>query len=63
MQLTKNAAPLLGSIYVDQYKGHKNQCAKAMQMCINKTDGLMIFDMVHIVENNWWDIIKNVQKN
>jgi hypothetical protein len=63
MNITMKAAPLLGSIYVDQYKTNKTQCVKAMQMCLDKTNGLMIFDMVHIVERDWWDAIKNLQKN
>jgi uncharacterized lipoprotein YddW (UPF0748 family) len=63
MKITMGAAPLLGSIYVDQYKMDKVQCAKAMQMCLDKTNGLMIFDMVHIVERDWWDAIKNLQKS
>jgi uncharacterized lipoprotein YddW (UPF0748 family) len=63
MNITMKAAPLLGSIYVDQYKMDKVQCTKAMQMCLDKTNGLMIFDMVHIVERDWWDAIKNLQKN
>jgi uncharacterized lipoprotein YddW (UPF0748 family) len=63
MNITMKAAPLLGSIYVDQYKKNKEQCIKAMQMCLDKTNGLMIFDMVHIVERDWWDAIKNLQKN
>jgi hypothetical protein len=63
MDITMSAAPLLGSIYVDQYKTDKKQCEKAMQMCLNKTNGLMIFDMVHIVERDWWDAIKNLNKS
>ncbi len=63
MNITMKAAPLLGSIYVDQYKNNKAQCTKAMQMCLSKTNGLMIFDMVHIVDRDWWDAIKNLQKN
>jgi uncharacterized lipoprotein YddW (UPF0748 family) len=63
MNITMKAAPLLGSIYVDQYKKNKEQCAKAMQMCLDKTNGLMIFDMVHIVEKDWWDAIKNLNKS
>jgi uncharacterized lipoprotein YddW (UPF0748 family) len=62
MNITMKAAPLLGSIYVDQYKSNKEQCRKAMQMCLDKTNGLMIFDMVHIIERDWWDTIKNLQK-
>jgi uncharacterized lipoprotein YddW (UPF0748 family) len=63
MNITMKAAPLLGSIYVDQYKKNKEQCVKAMQMCLDKTNGLMIFDMVHIVERDWWDAIKNLNKS
>jgi uncharacterized lipoprotein YddW (UPF0748 family) len=63
MNITMKAAPLLGSIYVDQYKMNKEQCTKAMQMCLDKTNGLMVFDMVHIAERDWWDAIKNLQKN
>ncbi len=63
MRINMKAAPLLGSIYVDQYKTDKEQCTKAMQMCLDKTNGLMIFDMVHIVERDWWDAIKNLNKN
>ncbi len=63
MDITMKAAPLFGSIYVDQYKANKEQCTKAMQMCLDKTNGLMIFDMVHIVERDWWDTIKKLQKS
>ena len=63
MKITKNAAPVLGSVYVEQYKQNSGQFTKAMQMCLDKTNGLMIFDLVHIVEKNWWDTIKNLQKN
>ena len=63
MSITKNAAPLLGSVYVEQYKENSEQFTKAMQMCLDKTNGLMIFDMVHIVDKNWWDTIKTLQKN
>ena len=63
MKITKNVAPLLGSVYVEQYKQNSGQFTKAMQMCLDKTNGLMIFDLVHIVEKNWWDTIKNLQKS
>ncbi|MBO9632952.1 MAG: hypothetical protein J7578_07510 [Chitinophagaceae bacterium] len=33
---------------------------RAMQMCLDKTNGLMIFDLVHIVQRNWWDAIQQV---
>lgn len=60
MELTKGAAPLLGGLYVEQYEKNKDQFIRAMQMCIDKTNGVMIFDLVHIVQRNWWDAIQQV---
>jgi Domain of unknown function/Glycosyl hydrolase-like 10 len=48
---------LYASIYVEQYKNNAEQCKKAMQLCLDKTSGLMIFDLVHIVDWNWWALI------
>ena len=60
MELTKGAAPLLGGLYVEQYENNKDQFIKAMQMCLDKTNGVMIFDLVHICQKNWWDAIEQV---
>lgn len=60
MELTKGAAPLLGGLYVEQYEKNKDQFIRAMQMCMDRTNGLMIFDLVHIVQRNWWDAIQQV---
>ncbi len=54
MKVTKGMVPLYGGLYVDQYKGDPNQFVRAMKMCRKKTDGVMIFDVVHIINNNWW---------
>ena len=62
MELTKGAAPVLGGLYVEQYEKNKDQFIKAMQMCLDKTNGLMIFDLVHIVQRNWWDAIQQVTR-
>jgi len=53
-----NALPVLGGLYVEQYKGHPEQFERAIKMCLEKTDGLMIFDIVHIVNYGWWDVLK-----
>ena len=63
IKIKVHAALLLGSVYVEQYKQNSGQFTKAMQMCKDKTNGLMIFDLVHIVEKNWWDTIKNLQRS
>jgi hypothetical protein len=28
-------------------------------MCLKKTDSLMIFDLVHVVNYGWWDVLQN----
>ncbi len=58
-KVTQNKVPLYAGIYVDQYGKNKEQLQKAMVMCLQKSDGLMVFDIVHLINNNWFDILKN----
>lgn len=58
-----NAVSVIGGLYVEQYKNHPEQFKRAIKMCLNKTDGLMIFDLVHIVNYGWWNILENAMKN
>lgn len=58
-----NAVSVIGGLYVEQYKNHPEQFKRAIKMCLNKTDGLMIFDLVHIVNYGWWNILENAIKN
>ena len=45
----------LGGINVPDYAGNPEQFRKAVRMNLTKSDGLMIFDMVHLVNYGWWD--------
>lgn len=58
MKVINGAVPVLGSLYVEQYKDNPEQFIKAIKMCLEKTDGLMIFDIVHIINYNWWEYLK-----
>lgn len=55
-------APLIGSIYVDQYNGNDEQFKKAVKMALKKSQGLMIFDIVHIIDRDWWDVLEDAVK-
>jgi len=59
MEVIGEAVPVIGGLYVEQYKNHPEQFTKAVQMCLKKTDGLMIFDLVHIVNYGWWAVLQN----
>ena len=47
--------PFLGGMYVEDYRGNPEQFRKAVRMNLDKSDGLMVFDLVHIVNFGWWD--------
>lgn len=55
--------PVIGGLYVEQYKNHPEQFQRAVKMCLDKTDGLMIFDIVHIINFGWWDVLEKAMKN
>jgi len=57
MRVVMGAVPTYGSLYVEQYPDEEH-FAKAIEMCRMKTDGVMIFDIVHIVNRGWWDGLK-----
>ena len=58
----KDAVPFMGSLYVQQYKGDEKQFKRAVDMAMKKTDGLMIFDAVHLINYNWWDTMEKAIK-
>lgn len=47
--------PFCGGMYVQDYSGNPDQFIKAVKMNMDKSDGLMIFDIVHIINFGWWD--------
>ncbi len=53
-EVVKNAAPVYGGLLVDKYGDDSAQFSKAVAMALKKSDGLMIFDMTHIILKDWW---------
>lgn len=50
--------PFLGGIYVETYKRDSDRFRRAVDMNLRESDGLMIFDIVHIIERNWWEPLR-----
>ena len=46
--------PFFGGMYVEDYKRDVEQFKRAVKMNLKESDGLMIFDIVHIINRNWW---------
>lgn len=57
--LLKGAVAVCGGIYVQDYIDDANQFKRAIKMNLKESDGLMIFDIVHIIQKNWWNELKN----
>ena len=52
--------PVYGSLYVQQYKDKDDpeQFSRAIRMLLRETDGIMIFDLVHIDSFDWWELLR-----
>ncbi|MGQ1890154.1 alpha amylase family protein [Thermophagus sp. OGC60D27] len=57
-KVIKDVVPVTGSLYVEQYEKNSEQFSKAVQMAYQSTDGLMIFDIVHIINKDWWEVLE-----
>lgn len=47
-----------GGLNVPDYLENIPQFKKAVKMNLQESDGVMIFDIVHIIQNNLWDTLK-----
>ena len=54
-KLTCGAAPLIGSLYVEQYKDDWSGFERAVIQVLEDTDGLMVFDIGHMMNHGLWD--------
>lgn len=48
-----------GGLYVEDYKKDVDQFKRAVVMNMQESDGIMIFDIVHIINRNWWNALKD----
>lgn len=46
--------PCYGGLLVDQYYDCPEQLSKAVAMNLKESEGLMVFDIVHIIQKNLW---------
>ena len=47
--------PVIGSIYVEQYMNDFSVFGPAVTQALKSSDGLMIFDIVHLIKHSLWD--------
>ena len=62
-EITKGVVPVIGSIYVEQYLGDFTPFGPAVTQALKSTDGVMIFDIVHLNKHKLWDELEVAMKN
>ena len=65
MEVVDGECPVIGSLYVEQYlfgsptgEFDRERFAQALDAAYQQTDGLMIFDLVHLGEQGVWDVVE-----
>lgn len=54
-----NGRPFLGGILVDQFYENRPQLSRTIAMNLQASDGLMVFDIVHIIHKNLWKEVED----
>ena len=57
-QFIKGDCKVYGSIPTYAYGTNKNSISDAVYLCLKNTDGLMVFEISHVINNNQWSAIK-----
>lgn len=47
--------PVIASLYLKDYTNNLDQFKKAVQLCKERTNGVMLFDTVYLEEYQWWN--------
>lgn len=50
--------PFIGGMYVEDYRRDTAQFKRAVEMNLRESDGVMIFDIVHIIDRDWWGALR-----
>lgn len=54
-KVTMGVVPVIGSIYVEQYLNDFTPFRPAVEQALKSTEGVMIFDIVHLNKHHLWD--------
>lgn len=51
---------LVDSLFLEQYHDQPQKISQAIQMCIQQSEGCMLFDLSYLISNNWWKYARMV---
>jgi uncharacterized lipoprotein YddW (UPF0748 family) len=50
--------PVVASLYLKDYENNPEQFLKAIEMCKERSSGVMLFDTSHFNSFQWWNLVK-----
>lgn len=56
-EVTKNMVPIVGSLFLEQYRDNLASMKEAVKMCFKTSVGCMLFDLSYLVDNDWWQYV------
>jgi uncharacterized lipoprotein YddW (UPF0748 family) len=54
----QNAVPVYAGVYALDYDKRPAEFARAIEVALKRTQGVMIFDLSYIYEYGWWDVLE-----
>lgn len=54
-EVINGQVPVIASLYLKDYQGNVEQFLKAVKLCKEQTNGVMLFDTIYFEEYQWWD--------
>ncbi|MBP1948419.1 alpha amylase family protein [Virgibacillus litoralis] len=63
LEVINGSIPVVGGLFLKDYKDNPEQFKKAIQMCKGKSKGVMLFDAVYLEDYKWWNILPTELKD
>lgn len=57
-RLVKDDVPVTSGLYVDVYNDSPGDMREAVSLSLDRADGLMVFDIVHLIQYGYWDQVR-----
>lgn len=58
-----DATAYVGSLNLPDYKDKPGKFVEAARMCLDRTAGVMLFDLIYIDEYDWWDEVAQFSRS
>jgi len=57
-RVTNGVVPVMGAVLVSQYEQDAAQFERAVRQAAKSTDGVVLFDISHIITKGWWNALE-----